>query len=460
MALSIDDTNLLEALTRKLSVCGVDDIRHDAYYEGSHRLEQLGLSVSPNLRLFETVVNWPRVCVDALEERIDVKSLMLPGVDIADPGLQDGWDVNNLDSESSLVHLDSLIHGRGFVSVGSPDEPGELPMVSVESPREVAVIVDPRQRRVSSALKLYGETDLNPEPQLATLYQPDVTVWLEKSSMGRGWVEYDRDQHNLGRVPVVPFLNRRRTGRWLGVSEMVDVIPLADSAARFLTRLEVAGETLAVPQKYALGLTKGDFVDADGNPLPVWEAYYGAIWATSNADAKVGQFAAADLSGFTDTVNHYAQLVAGLTGLPMRYLGQNTANPPSADGIRADEARLVKRAERKAQSWGDQWGRVFAFFLRFRDGEWVSDGSRIKVEWHDAATPTYAAKVDGIQKLTGGKPILSQQGGWDELGWSEARKERERQYQADEAADPLIADLLRPQPPAQPPDAGFPPLSG
>jgi hypothetical protein len=274
----------------------------------------------------------------------------------------------------------------------------------------------------------------------ATLYMPNATVSLTRRDDGR-WVEYERDDHQLGRVPVVMFLNRARTGSWSGASEMADVIPLTDAAARALTNLQLAGETHAVPQRWVLGMSKGDFVDAAGNPLPVWQAYFGAIWASENADGKVGQFAASSLSNFHETVNHYAQLVAGVTGLPMRYLGQNTANPPSADGIRADESRLVLNAEDKHTQFGPPWGWVSALYLRFRDGVWV-DGNRIRVDWHDAATPTYAAKVDGIQKLTGGQPILSREGGWDELGWSDARKDRERDHLRREETDPLLAEAL------------------
>ena len=440
MALSVEETALLVGLSNQLSATSFADDLNDAYYEGRQRLEHIGLAVPPELRRFETVVNWPRVTVDALEERLDVKSLMLPGTDVADAGLQEGWDANNLDSEASLVHLDTMVYGRGFVSVGTNGEDHEHPLIAVESPRQMTAKVDPRTKRITSALKVYGPDETG-NPTLATLYMPDRTVWIQRQQDGR-WAEYDRDQHNLGTVPVVMFLNRRRTGLWTGVSEMADVIPLTDAAARSLTNLQIAAETHSVPQKWVLGMSKNDFVDADGNVIPAWQSYFSAIWANQNKDATVGQFSASSLTNFHDTVNHYAALVAGLTGLPLRYLGQNSANPPSADGIRADEARLVKRAERKQRAYGDQWGWVFALYLRFRDGETV-DGNRIKVEWHDAATPTYAQKVDGIQKLTGGLPILSRQGGWDELGWSEARKDRERIYLEDESSDPTLERIAR-----------------
>lgn len=441
MALNVDETRLFLDLAARLSSSSFEDARMDAYYEGRQRLEHIGLAVPPELRRFETIVDWPSLVVDSATERIKQKSLMLPGEDVADAGLQEGWDANNLDSEQHLLWNDKLVYGRGFLCVGANEEDPEHPRITVESPRELTVVMDPRTRRVRAALRMYGATTVQGLPVYATLYLPNETVWLERTD-GR-WVEVDRDEHQLGRVPVIPFFNRRRTGCWAGVSEMRRAISLTDAAARSLTNLQIASETHSVPQKWVLGMSKGDFVDAEGNALPAWQSYFSAIWANQNADAKVGQFTASSLSNFHETVNFYGGLLAGVYGLPIRYMGQQTANPPSADGIRADEARMVLRAEQHMAEAGDALGRTFAFFLRVRDGEWVTNGDRIKVEWHDAATPTYASKVDGIQKLTGGKPILSTQGGWDELGWSEARKTREREYMEAEASDPVLERALR-----------------
>lgn len=413
----------------------------DQYYEGTQRLEHIGLAVPPELRRFETVVNWPRLAVDAVRQRCKVRSVYLPGEEVADRGLREGWDANGLTLQERNVYTDALVYGRGFVSVGANEESSGFPLIRAESPREMTARVDPRRHRLDAALKMRtGDGPAGGDPDYATLYMPNATVWLTRRDDGR-WVEYERDDHQLGRVPVVMFLNRARTGSWAGASEMADVIQLTDAAARALTNLQLAGETHAVPQRWVLGMSKGDFVDAAGEPLPVWQAYFGAIWASENPTAKVGQFTASSLSNFHETVNHYAQLVAGVTGLPMRYLGQNTANPPSADGIRADESRLVLNAEDKHAQFGSPWGWVASLYMRFRDGVWV-DGNRIRVDWHDAATPTYAAKVDGIQKLTGGQPILSREGGWDELGWSDARKDRERDHLRREETDPLLAEAL------------------
>lgn len=438
MALSLDDQNLVTDLTNALTTGATRDIRNDNYYEGLQRLEHIGLAVPPELRRFETVVNWPRLVVDSLNERLEVKSFILPSQQTADPSLTEAWAANDLDSEAPKVTGDALIFGRSFVTIGVNEDDADHPLILAESPREMAVRVDTRTRRILVAVRpIFEEGD--PNPVGWTIYHPDHTSWVERQ--GGIMVETDRDDHNLGRVPVVPFFNRLRPGSWRGVSEMADVIPLTDAAARTLTNLQIAGETHSVPQKYALGVSKGDFVDAAGEQLPVWEAYFSAIWANANSEIKVGQFSASDLRNFHETVNHYAHLVSAISGLPPHFLGFTSDNPASADAIRSAESRLVKRAELKQRQFGDAWGRVMAFYLRLRDGEWP-DGHRIATEWHDAATPTVAARTDAVVKLVAAG-ILPREGAWDELGWSEAQKAKLRAYFADEQTDPILSQILK-----------------
>nr|DAG79868.1 MAG TPA: PORTAL PROTEIN [Caudoviricetes sp.] len=436
--LPLDESRRVDELSRRLFTSYADDQRFDRYYEGSQRLAHIGLAVPPELRKFETVLNWCRTVVDSVSDRMRMKAFYLPGEDRASEALRESWDYNNLDSESIAHHQEMLILGRGFVSVGANEEDPEFPLIQVENPRELAVDIDHRHRRLRAAVRVMpSENDAPGTPSNAVLYLPDSTMRL-KRHQGR-WVVEDRDDHGLGRVPLVMFLNRRRVGQWTGVSEMVDAIPLVDAAARSLTNLQLAGETHSVPQKYVLGMSKGDFVDAEGKPIPAWEAYFNAIWANQNKDAKVGQFAASDLSNFHNTVDHYASKLAGLYGLPARYVGITSVNPAAEGAIRAEEARLILNVEKKAALAGDGWGWVMGLVERFRTGEWVS-GSRIKTDWFDAGTPTYAQRADALTKMyNSGQGILSREGVWEELGWSEARMERERSRFEAEARAGLVA---------------------
>lgn len=438
MALSPEVTALFAKHAEVSSSLAPMDTWNLEHYKGLQTLRHIGLAVPPDLRQFEAVLNWNRVAVDSIAQRQKVKSFILPGQAEADEILQENWAANNLDSESSLLHKDVLIYGRGFVCVGTNAEDPAHPLVTVESPRELTALVDARYRRISSALRLYGGTAENPEPMFATLYEPNSTTWFANGD--DGWTETDRDDHDLGRVPIVMFLNRRLTGEWSGESEMTDVIPHVEIVSRQLTNMQVAGETIAIPKRWAVGMSKGDFVDSDGSPLPVWQAYMGAIWASGNPEAKFGQFDGADLKNFHDTIAMEAANVSSVTGLPLRYLGQNSVNPAAEGAIRADESRLVLNVEDKNSTIGDGWAWVQGIVERFRTGEWPP-ANQIKTEWFDPGTPTFAQKADALTKLHGGGPILSREGTWDELGFSEPRKAKERAYWDAENADPYLASL-------------------
>lgn len=440
MALDLDVTRVLNRMNTSLGARAIADERLDRYYNGTQRLQQMGIAVPAKLRDFETLVNWPRLVVDALNTRLQVKSFLTPDGEKADSILE-GWKYNNLDSESRIAHLEALIYGRSFVVVGSNAEDPDHPLVTVESPREITVDIDPQTRRIKRALRLYGAEEKSSLPWFATLYEENRTTWFQRTESGR-WQQTGRDDHRLGRVPIVMLVNRRRAGDFRGVSEMADVIDITDAAARALTNLQVGQETHAIPARHVAGVSKGDFVGSDGNVLPVWESYFTAIMATANKDATFGQFEASDLKNFTETIRFYEERVARVSRMPMFQIGPSTGNPPSGDGIRAAEAGHVQLAEEKCLQFGDSWGWVMALYERFRTGEWIN-GNAVETVWHDPATPTVAARADAIVKLTGGKPVLSIEGAWDEMGWSEARKETERQRMEREASDPEMERLMR-----------------
>ncbi|MGB7238285.1 MAG: phage portal protein, partial [Rhodococcus sp. (in: high G+C Gram-positive bacteria)] len=450
------------------------DRLHDLYFEGEQRVKQLGVAVPPELRLFETIANWPRMYVEEIARRQRIKSLIRrdSGDEVAavvidedgneqapprrsrrDLALQESFDVNNLASEIRLLNKETMIYGRCYTAVGTNEDDPEHPLISVESPLQMSCIIDQRRRRMAAAFRQFRTDDGD---RVGTLFLPDRTIQVIAGP--QGW-QYDEvggdadnedgndaiDEHELGVIPVVLFLNRRRLGKWTGTTEMKDVMGLTDACARTLANMQVAQETHGTPGKWLLGATKGDFVDESGQPIPVWESYFTAMAATAKGprDAMFGQFNASDLRNFHDTVKLYAGLGSSVTGLPMRYFGQNTANPAAEGAIRADESRINGNADEKNESQGTGISWTMALEERFRTGEWPDRGSAIKVEWVDPGTSTKAEEADHIQKLNGGTPVYSREGSWDELGWDEARKNRERRYFEAESADPVLDRLNR-----------------
>jgi len=172
--------------------------------------------------------------------------------------------------------------------------------------------------------------------------------------------------------------------------------------------------------------------------LTAWESYFGAIWALANKEAKVGAFSAADLSNFSTIVNHYAALVSGVTGLPMRFLGQSTTNPPSAEGIRADESRLIKTCERFHRGTGGSWEMAMRIVRRIIDGDWNPALTQMETLWRDPATPTRAQQADAAVKLVGAG-ILPVEAAWEDMGYSAARRTKLKALRdAERLADPVL----------------------
>lgn len=440
MALTPSEVDLIDRLKREHDASEFRDELMLRYFLGQQRVEHLGMAIPPSMRKFLVITNWCRTYVETTNDRQQVRSLILPGEETADPQLRAIWDANNLTAHLRMFNIDRMVYGRAFLSVGTNEDDAELPLIRVESPREMAALVDVRREQMLAAARFFGEdSETGDSPTNVTLYLPDQTVWVEKRE-GR-WYEVDRDAHMLGAVPVVMHLNRRRSGGWMGESQMTDLIPLVDAAARSLTNLQFAQEAHGVPRKYMTGVAQGDFVDAEGKPIPQFEAYFDAIHMLTNPQGKVGQLDAADLKNFETSLNMYGKQASIVTGFPARYFGIITSNPPAEGAIRADEASLTRSVESQNDEVGMTLGWAGALALRFVTDEWVK-GNRVRVDWFDPSTPTVSQREDALAKRRAAG-VLSREGYWDELGWTEARKAKERAYFDAEMLDPLARQILK-----------------
>ncbi|MBY4381862.1 phage portal protein [Rhodococcus fascians] len=424
----------------------------DGYYDGLQRLEQLGLAIPPELLKFTVVVNWPRVVADALNERLDPKGFRLPAADSeASDALWNLWLRARMGEQDMLSRLDYQIYGRTYKCVGTNEADPTTPLITVESPRNVITKRNERTGLVEAGLRMYDI--VNGQPTAATLYLPNETIFL--TSNGGSWNVDDTDQHGIGVVPVVPAFRRRRSqipaGRLLqGVSVMQDVIPMTDSAARVITNAQVAQETHAVPQRYALGVSQGDFADQNGEPLPVWEAYFGSVWALTNKDAKVGNLQSSDMANFQRMVELYARMASGVSALPPNYFGLSADDAASADAIRSRESRLVKSAEIDQKTLGYSDAETMRIVMKFIDGPDADPLDGLETLWYDAGTPTVAQRADAVvKKYTAtdaqGRTLLPAEAAWEELGYSPTQIARLKQMRLEEAQDPQLERLITAQ---------------
>ncbi|GGK61281.1 hypothetical protein Sme01_02950 [Sphaerisporangium melleum] len=400
LTLSDDERLLLDALRAELMADRFRLELRDCYYNGEQLVRDLGISIPPQLRGLHTVIGWPQIGVDALEQRLDIETWRYKDTPDTSDELADIWEPNELISESQLAHLDALVYGRSYVAVGSGDCGSDdcPPLVTVESPLDMTIFYDARSRATTAALRVYKLDG----DDAAALYLPDSTVHVIATNTG--WEVIDRDEHELGVVPVVRISNRQRTADRVGRSEITPaVMSVTDAACRTLMGMEVAREFYGAPQRYILGASESAFQDAEGNPLSAWETYLGRVLALERDEdgevPTIGQFAAYDPSVYTRIVDLYARIMATQLGLPPHYLGYTTDNPASADAIRSTEAQLVKRAERKQALFNTPWSQVFRLALLIKTGDLPDRARRIETVWRNPATPTVASQTDAATKL-------------------------------------------------------------
>lgn len=120
---------------------------------------------------------------------------------------------------------------------------------------------------------------------------------------------------------------------------------------------------------------------------------------SENNDAKFGQLAAADLSGYEASVRVILGQIMAVSTLPSHYVGVFTDNPASADALRASEASLTARAEARQATLGRSWETVAKLMIAVRDGRDPNLIDDIRVQWADAATRSVAQEADAVTKL-------------------------------------------------------------
>jgi hypothetical protein len=414
-SLSFKTHDLITELQNQLARYQVINQILKSFYEASHMPANRGFSVPPVMKDIVTVMGWPGTIVDVIDERLEWQGWMNADGSVSSDNANKpmSWHdevylENQLGVESSLVHLDSLVYGCGFVCVGtrSPDDKNKTPLITIESTMWTTGIYNVQKRCFDAVIA--GRCNNEGNLVAATLYEPNRTTQLSRSGVyGNTWFISDWDDHNLGRVPVVPFINRPTASRREGRSEITRAIRCyTDIAIRTIMGMETNREFFNSPQRYLLGGNEEAFTDQAGNPISPWQAVMGRVWALERDEndelPTVGQFNPSAARPYLDQVQGLSQLVAAEAGIPTTYLGFFSENPSSADAIRALESRLIKRTERRQTSFGRSWNEV---------GELAAligkqPEMRVDSQWRNAATPTQQADADSAMKLVSTNILL------------------------------------------------------
>ncbi|HWL96044.1 MAG TPA: phage portal protein [Nocardioidaceae bacterium] len=383
-------TDLLQTLCQRLDEQTPAYTTLDSYYAGTQPLSFLSPEAKTALgtRLARMASNIPRLAVTSLAERLRVTGLHRDGT--ADPTLWGDWIANDLDQMAGTAHREALTLGASYVIVWGTTP---VPKVTVESPRQVAVLTDPGTRRIVAAVKRWEMLTTTE----AVLYEPDRITRLRAQTTGAtiaGFRTIETIRNPLGVVPVVRFRNGDRLLDD-GTSEITDLIPLVDALNKSLADMMVTSEYVGRPRRWATGIELEEDDEGEAvNPIPEGDR----AMVSENEAAKFGQLNAADLSGYEAAVRVLLGQIMAVSALPAHYVGVFTDNPASADALRASEASLTARAEARQATFGRSWEDVARLMVAVREG---TDPAAVdvRVRWADAATRSVAQEADAVVKL-------------------------------------------------------------
>lgn len=387
------------------------------------------------------MISWPELVLESVEERLILEAFLLAGADSPNEDLMATWQANDLDENSSEAHLAAMAIGEHYIMVGPGD--GDWPLVTQEYADQVAVELDPRTRQPIVGLKVWQEDEMQSltSETFGVLYTPGKAFELvngevvKETTLGP-WADVLANDPTLPSIPIIPMMNKPRRGR--GRSDLVAIKPLVDGANQFATNMMAAGEHHAVSRKWAVGVSQKDFVDENGNEIPLWKIAQGDVWAvphptTANRndtvpEVKLGQFTASDLANFHNSVKMIATIAASVYGLPPNYMGYSSDNPPSAESILYSLERLIRRTEKRQLFMGGGWERAqrVVWAVLGHDPKQIAG---LETKWRNAATPTLASKMDAAVKgVSSG--IIDDEQAWIDLGYSEQTKKGLRERKA------------------------------
>lgn len=422
--------NTLDVLREKLNTEQGKLGRLENYYRGKQPQAFLSPSSREALgnRLRTLSVNYPRLVVNSIAERLNVTGFRAWGSDEPDAELWQTWQGNDLDEAAHLAHVDALTYGRSFVIVWAG--PDGSPLVTVESPTQVTALHDPATGAVTAALKLWRESGgvtVN-----AVLYGPDEIVRYRGKEYSLAVVE--TIPNPLGEIPVVQLTNKTRLLDLDGGAEFEDITDLTDALNKISSDAMVSSEYFARPRRWVTGLEVAE--DEDGNPINPFSSETNRVWQAEDPDTKFGQFAGADLKGYESLTATLTQQIGAISGLPPHYLGLNGDQPPSADSIRSAEASLVARVQARQRTFGKSWAQVARLVSL------VSKGTSPDWEalWAAADTRTPAQVADAAAKLAGiGVPLEAVLA--DPMGYTPAQIDQIKRARRAAALDASGVDL-------------------
>lgn len=420
---------------------------HNAYYDGSHRLlfatDRFKRQFGEMLKHLND--NWCELVADAVDERMTVQGFRFGPEENADKDAWLIWQRNQMDAQSQMLHIESLVCAEACTLTWYDDDDANLARITVERADQAIVATSPGDsRRRLAGLKRWVDEDR--KLVFATLFMPDAVykwqaAWTDGGTYDPDqtrWVEREGSEpfessNPLGVVPIVPFANRPRIGR-SPRSELTNVIPKQDAANKLLADLMVAAEFGAFRQRWVTGIEIPVDPDNNNQPIEPFKSAVDRLLVSASKDTRFGEFEQTDLAVYVGAIEMLVQHIASQTRTPPHYF-YLSGQFPSGESIKSAETGLVAKTRRKMQVYGEAHEETLRLALRI-EGKSTAQEVLAETIWADPESRSESEHIDALVKQqTLGVPDEAL---WAEAGYTPAQIERFKKMRAEQPTPTVV----------------------
>lgn len=368
--------------------------RYYRYLRGDHPLE----FATPKFRsafgktFKEFSYNRMPMVVDALADRMQITGFGSTPENLAVEWTKI-WNANNMSVRAGQVEREKFVTGEAYVIVELDPETDDV-LIWPQPAHAVRVhYADDRPGHIDCAVKRWR--DNAGYDRLSVYYEDRLEKYRSRapkaldiatastSAFVTVWEPHQDPEDDAwpmplpvtDTVPVFPFPNNAGID-YRGTSELADVIPIQDALNKSLMDLLVAMEFAAFPQRYVVNLDMNDEKTAASVDRVM--SGISRVLELYGENVSAGEFAAANISQYTQVIDLFDTLISRESKVPVHYL-QMTGDFGSGEARRLAEIPFVAKVDDRILADTPAWGDVARYGLR-ASGTECPPGA-IKVNW-------------------------------------------------------------------------------
>lgn len=383
------------------------------------------------------------------------------------------WQPNRLDARQAALHRGSIKYGTSYATV----LPGDTaPVVTPWSPLWLtALYADP----INDEWPVFAMTVADPmaltgrpvDPLVSeVLGGPSVRVFddshvyqVEVDTRANTIAPGPAQEHGLGVCPVVRYRGHiDDDGMSLG--EVEPLLPVQRQLNQTTFSLLMTQQYAAFRQRWATGMAIE--LDDNGNPKEPWNSSVQAVWQNESPDARFGDFAETNLSGYLDSRDRAILFMSSVGQIPPHnMLAGNGISNISAEALAALESAHRRNVGEHQTAFGESHEQLLRLGGRAlevgsaspeerAEGRAAWEDTSTEVTWRDTTPRSLAQVADALGKLASllGVP---EEALWERIpGATHQEIQRWRAMKEEDQAAAELAQLLAPIEDEEPEEEG------